>query len=81
MMPRNTSTVLPPHLRGETGPDTLAELVADGRRMGLFWPKHTAAEPGAESLALAGRHQAPGAGFQVPASSAALLGAWLEREG
>ncbi|QMU75852.1 hypothetical protein GXW83_08975 [Streptacidiphilus sp. PB12-B1b] len=81
MMPRNTALTVPSHLRGEAGPDTLAALVADGRRMGLFWPKHTVGDPVAEAGVGAGQDRRPGSGFRVPASSAALLGAWLEREG
>ena len=77
MMPSTNPVQIPAHLRGEAGPDTLAELVADGRRMGRFWPRHTAAETADGSASAAG----PGHGFQVSPRSAALLGAWLDREG
>jgi len=73
MMPRNTPLAVPPHLRGDAGPDTLAALVADGRALGRFWPSAPAAE--------AAREPGHGPGFRVPAGSAALLGAWLDREG
>ncbi len=80
MMPRNNPTHIPSHLRGDAGPDTLAALVADGRRMGRFWPS-AVAQPAAGAVAGAVREPRRGPGFRVTADSAALLGAWLEREG
>lgn len=77
MMPRNNPTHIPSHLRGDAGPDTLAALVADGRRMGRFWPS-AVAQPAPAPTA---REPRRGPGFRVTADSAALLGAWLEREG
>jgi hypothetical protein len=73
MMPRNNPVHVPSHLRGDAGQDTLAALVAEGRRMGRFWP--SAPAPGTA------REPWHGHGFRVTADSAALLGAWLEREG
>ncbi|MBC3842028.1 hypothetical protein GXW82_23095 [Streptacidiphilus sp. 4-A2] len=77
-------------MRAEAGPDTLAALVADGRRMGRFWPSPDAtatgaAEPFTEAHALAAAGSAPpaprpGRGFRLPARSAALLGrGWTAR--
>jgi len=75
---------VPAHLRGDAGQDTLAALVADGRRMGRFWPSavvQPAAPAVAGSVATTTREPRRGPGFRVTADSAALLGAWLEREG
>ena len=84
MMPRSNPVHVPAHLRGDAGQDTLAALVADGRRMGRFWPSavaQPATSPVAGSAAATAHEPRRGPGFLVTADSAALLGAWLEREG
>ncbi len=72
MMPRTNPVHIPSHLLGEADPDTLSELARAGRQMGRFWPLLAVAEPA--------REPRRGPGFQVTPRSAALLGAWLERE-
>ena len=80
MMPRNNPVQIPAHLRGDAGPDTLAALVADGRRMRRFWP---AAPATVSAAAPSGATREPrrGPGFRVTPDSAALFGSWLDREG
>ncbi|QMU68498.1 hypothetical protein GXP74_09910 [Streptacidiphilus sp. P02-A3a] len=80
-MPRNTPRHIPSHLRGDAGPDTLAALVADGRRMGRFWPSAVAQPAAAPQAGAGAREPRREPGFRVTADSAALLGAWLDREG